>query len=67
MSDEINTSPIECAKIRMSEDLWMFAGGAVLLLFFSGMSYFIPAFQDAAIANFGVLLGAAAMKMKGNA
>jgi hypothetical protein len=54
------------SSCQVSEDLKMFAGGAVLLVLFGILSYFIPDLRQAVTAQFGVLLGAAAMKMKTN-
>ena len=50
----------------MSDDLKIFAGAAFLVALFAIASYWIPSFQSVAAAQFGAIVGAAAMKMKGD-
>lgn len=50
----------------MSEDLYLFSGGAALLCVFGLLSIWAPEFRAVAATQLGVLIGAAAMKMKGN-
>lgn len=50
----------------MSEDMQLFAGGAILLVAFAAISVLAPEFRAVAATQLGVLIGAAAMKMKGN-
>ena len=50
----------------LSDDLKLFTGAAFLVALFAVLSYWIPAFQSVAAAQFGAVVGAAAMKMKGN-
>lgn len=50
----------------MSDDLKMFAGAAILVAVFALLSLKEPSFAPVAAAQFGALIGAAAMKMKGN-
>jgi hypothetical protein len=50
----------------VNEDIELFLGAAVLVLVFACLGYFVPVFQAAAINGLSALIGAAAMKMKGN-
>ena len=50
----------------MTEDTQLFLGGALIVLAFSVAGYWIPAYQAVAINQLGTLIGAAAMKMRGN-
>ena len=51
----------------MDDDLKMFAGGLIAVLLFGLLGLWRVEAMNAAIQGFNVLLGAAAMKMKGNA
>jgi hypothetical protein len=48
------------------DDLKLFLGAAILCAIFSVLSWWIWEFRAVAAAQFGTLIGAAAMKMKGN-
>lgn len=50
----------------MSDDLKMFAGAAFLVGLFAVLSVWQPDFKSVASAQFGAIVGAAAMKMRGN-
>lgn len=50
----------------MSDDLKLFAGGAILTALTLVLSIWVKDFIPAAVAWGGALIGAAAMKMKGN-
>ena len=50
----------------MSEDLKMFIGAAALVVIFAVASVWVQPFQSVAAAQFGAIVGAACMKMKGN-
>lgn len=48
------------------DDLKLFAGGAILMLCFLVASYWIEDFRTVVASQFAALIGAAAMKMKGD-
>lgn len=50
----------------MSDDLKLFSGAAALVALFALLSIWQPGFESVAAAQFGAVVGAAAMKMKGD-
>lgn len=52
--------------MNCSDDLKLFGGAAILVALFAISSFWITDFRAVAAAQFGALIGAAAMKMKGN-
>lgn len=64
----VNAIPPELLKPKCctSEELKLFAGAWALVVVFAVMSYWIVPFQSVAAAQFGAIVGAAAMRMRGS-
>lgn len=50
----------------MSDDLKLFLGAAILVAVFAVASVWVKEFQTVAAVQFGAIVGAACMKMKGD-
>lgn len=64
--DQTSPTPPTPIKCCTSEELKLFAGAAILVAVCMIAGYFIPEYRTVAGVQFGALVGAAAMRMRGS-